>query len=118
MHQQSQPIPQANPSPLRLRSQGAEVMPIGRGVCYRTWCKHDCAEVVILGADGAIIRSVPLRAEEAGYFSAIDERGAPGDLYKYGFGASQSWPDPASGYQPHGVHGPSMVVDGSAYRWN
>jgi maltooligosyltrehalose trehalohydrolase len=117
MHQQSQEIPHVSPPPLRIRSQGAEVMAVGRGVCYRTWCKHDRAEVVLLGADGGILRSVPLRAEGAGYFIAVDERGAAGDLYQYRFGESQLWPDPASCYQPAGVHGPSMVIDPAAYHW-
>ena len=117
MHQQNQEIPHANASPLHVRSQGAEVLVVGRGVCYRTWCKHDRAEVVLLGADGGIIRRVPLRPEGAGYFSAVDERGAPGDLYQYRFGESQPWPDPASCYQPAGVHGPSMVIDPAIYRW-
>ncbi len=27
-------------------------------------------------------------------------------------------PDPASRFQPHGVHGPSRIVDPHAYKWN
>ena len=115
MHQQNQEISNAA-TRARIRSQGAEV--ITGGVSYRTWCKHDRAEVVILDGNGEVTRSVSLVGEGNGYFSGIDEAGAAGDLYQYRFGESQPWPDPASSYQPTGVHGPSMVIDPSAYQWN
>ena len=115
MHQRKQELPRAVESRLRVRSQGAE--PGTRGVSYRTWCKHDAAEVIILDAKETIIRSVPLEAERDGYFSGVDEQGAAGDLYKYRFGESQPWPDPASNFQPDGVHGVSMVIDAASYSW-
>jgi maltooligosyltrehalose trehalohydrolase len=117
MHQQTQEISRAVDRPLRVRSQGAEV--VARGVSYRTWCKHEQVEVVILDDNGdSIHRTVRLDAEGDGYFSGIDEVGVAGDLYKYRFGESQAWPDPASSYQPAGVHGPSMVVSAATYQWN
>ena len=59
-----------------------------------------------------------LSAEAGGYFSGIDTQGAAGDLYQYRFGDSQGWPDPASRFQPFGVHGASAVIDPTAYDWN
>jgi maltooligosyltrehalose trehalohydrolase len=117
MHQQSQQIPRALDRPLRRRSQGAEI--VAAGVSYRTWCKHEQVEVVILDDnDDTVRRTVPFDAEGDGYFSGIDEAGVAGDLYKYRLGGSQPWPDPATSYQPAGVHGPSMVIDPSGYQWN
>lgn len=115
MHQQSQEIPRTE-ARVRVRSQGAEV--ITHGVSYRTWCKHKEVEALIFNGSGEMIRRVTLDAEGNGYFSGTDETGAIGDLYQYRFGESQPWPDPASCYQPQGVHGPSMVSDGAAYQWN
>jgi maltooligosyltrehalose trehalohydrolase len=98
-----------------LRSQGAEL--VDGGVRYRTWCKHERAMVMIVDKDGDTLRTLPLTREGGGYFSAIDPAGAAGDLYFYRFGESQGWPDPASRFQPQGVHGPSMVVDPDQYEW-
>src|SRR5215203_2461227 len=101
----------------RLRSQGAEVIEAG-GVHYRTWCKHDCVSVLIVNVKKRVLRSVTLHSEADGYFSGVDEEGAAGDLYQYRFGESQGWPDPASRYQPKGVHGPSMVIDPGTFSWS
>ena len=103
------------PTSRRVRSQGAELL--DEGVRYRTWCKHEGAEALVLGDDSSVRRVIRLEAEGDGYFSGIDADGAAGDLYRYRFGDSQGWPDPASRFQPSGVHGPSMVVNPSGYRW-
>lgn len=87
------------------------------GVRYRTWCKHEETTAVILNSDGKLLRTVPLVAEGQGYFSGVDPDGKVGDLYQYRFGDSQPWPDPASRYQPFGVHGPAMVIDPRSFAW-
>jgi maltooligosyltrehalose trehalohydrolase len=99
-----------------LRSQSAEL--VANAVRYRTWCKHERADALIVDEDGAVLRTVRLAPEGDGYFSAIDPAGLAGDLYQYRFGESPGWPDPASRFQPLGVHGPSMVVDPTSYNWN
>src|SRR3954470_1060424 len=95
--------------PTLHRSQGAEVTK--EGVRYRTWCKHTHVTVAILDDAHRVCRTIELEAEGDGYFSGVDPAGQAGDLYKYRFGDSELWPDPASGFQPAGVHGPSMVID-------
>ena len=40
-----------------------------------------------------------------------------GSLYQYRIDGSGPFPDPASRFQPEGVHGPSQVVDPSRFRW-
>jgi maltooligosyltrehalose trehalohydrolase len=45
-------------------------------------------------------------------------RGAQaGDRYVYSLDGSEPRPDPASRWQPDGVHAPSAIVDPAAYRW-
>jgi maltooligosyltrehalose trehalohydrolase len=45
-------------------------------------------------------------------------RGATaGDLYRYRIDGSGPFPDPASRFQPFGVHGPSEIVDPAAFTW-
>jgi maltooligosyltrehalose trehalohydrolase len=46
-----------------------------------------------------------------GYFSAAVEEITPGALYRYYLDGQTERPDPASRFQPQGVHGPSEVVD-------
>ncbi len=105
----------SNP-PQRLRSQGAELLKTG--VRYRTWCKHESVTVNVVDQAGATLRTLPLELEGGGYFSMIDRAGAAGDRYFYRLGESQGWPDPASRFQPDGVHGPSMVIDPASFQWS
>jgi maltooligosyltrehalose trehalohydrolase len=101
---------------LKSRTQGADV--IDGGVHYRTWTPGKAkVEVVIYKPDGAIARTVTLAAAEDGYFSGTDEHGRAGDLYKYRFDG-QARPDPASRFNPAGVHGPAQVVDPLGYEWH
>ena len=73
--------------------------------------------MVVVDENGQTLRAIPMVAEGDGYFAATDPKGKAGDRYQYRFGDSQGWPDPASRWQPAGVHGPSMVIDPAAYRW-
>jgi maltooligosyltrehalose trehalohydrolase len=56
-------------------------------------------------------RLVPLQRESQGYHHAVLEGVEPGSLYFYRLDEGLERPDPASGSQPQGVHGPSEVVD-------
>src|SRR5262249_22113618 len=63
------------------------------------------------------LRSIPLTRGELGYYRAVVDGVASGARYSYKLDGSQERPDPASRRQPEGVHGPSEVVDLSAFRW-
>lgn len=54
---------------------------------------------------------VPLVRDVQGYHQAIVEGVEPGCLYFYRLDSKKKRPDPASRFQPRGVHGPSQVVD-------
>jgi maltooligosyltrehalose trehalohydrolase len=43
---------------------------------------------------------------------------SPGDLYAYMLDGEGPFPDPASRFQPQGVHGPSAVVDPRSFAWS
>ena len=60
---------------------------------------------------------VPLHKEERGYFAATVPGAGAGTRYRYLFPDGSERPDPASRFQPEGVHGPSQVVDPAAYTW-
>jgi len=58
-------------------------------------------------------RFLPMGREERGYFQTVVEGVPPGATYFYRLDAERERPDPASRFQPRGVHGPSQVVDPS-----
>jgi maltooligosyltrehalose trehalohydrolase len=60
---------------------------------------------------------IPLQSAEGGYWNAVSKALKPGDLYRFSVDGKEPLPDPASLSQPEGVHGPSQVVDLSAYDW-
>ena len=91
---------------------GAEVVP-GRGAHFRVWAPiRKRVEVAVEGGP-----TVPLAAEAGGYFSGLVEGIAAGARYKYKLDGGDSFPDLASRFQPEGPHGPSQVIDPTAFRW-
>ena len=52
-----------------------------------------------------------------GYFTLTMEGVAPGSSYSFLVDGSGPFPDPASRYQPAGVHCASVVVDPNNYQW-
>jgi maltooligosyltrehalose trehalohydrolase len=58
-------------------------------------------------------RVIDLKKDESGYHFGELAEVEPGTLYLYNLDAREERPDPASRYQPQGVHGPSAVVDPS-----
>ncbi len=87
------------------------------GVTYVVWAPdHGHLKVHVWRRDGTDA-FLPMEARERGYFVAEDPAGRAGDLYKFVLPSGDEFPDPASRFQPQGVHGPSEVVDASLYRW-
>jgi maltooligosyltrehalose trehalohydrolase len=62
-------------------------------------------------------RVIPARPLSFGYFYAEASGIEPGAEYKYLLDGQKERPDPASRFQPHGVHGASQVV-ASNFKWN
>ncbi len=60
----------------------------------------------------------PLSPTDQGWWQADVESAGPGTDYAFILdGAEPAVPDPRSAWQPHGVHGPSRVVDHRAFEW-
>ncbi len=81
------------------------------GVRFRLWAPG--AEQVALCLDE---RELPMQAESEGWFQ-LSAEAAPGSLYRYRIDGGSYVPDPASRCNPQDVHGPSEVVDPSAFDW-
>ncbi|MBN2035591.1 MAG: malto-oligosyltrehalose trehalohydrolase [Chitinispirillaceae bacterium] len=72
---------------------------------------------VTLLLDGPPAREISMYRDDAGYWHTDIEPVRPGMLYRYRLDDTLIMPDPASFFQPEGVHGPSAVIDHAAYRW-
>ena len=69
------------------------------------------------GVDDAATRA-PLSANEAGWFEATVPGAGAGTRYAFSLDdAELHVPDPASRFQPDGVHEPSLVIDPLAFAW-
>ncbi len=95
--------------------QGAHLT--AAGVAYRIWAPEAARiELEIVDA-GKVVRRQELTRDTSGFHSGLDSAGRAGDCYRYRVNGGDSFPDPASRWQPAGVHEPSMVIDAQAYRW-
>lgn len=95
---------------------GARVLD-GPGVSFRVWAPgREDVSVRIVSPAGSL--HIALHRDAVGYFSGHGEGVTAGDRYFYVLDGSEQYPDPASRFQPEGVHGPSQVIAPGEFRWN
>jgi len=85
-------------------------------VSFRVWAPRVRELSVILPNRGG--NSFPLASEGNGYFSGVVAGIGDGENYLYLLDGETARPDPASRFQPEGVHGPSQIVAADRYAWN
>ncbi len=83
---------------------------LGQERClFRVWAPYrKQAAVRLLESPG---RPWPLTRDDRGYWSGEISPVKPGALYELVLDGQETYPDPASAWQPQGVFGPSAVVD-------
>ncbi|MEW5762745.1 MAG: malto-oligosyltrehalose trehalohydrolase [Bacillota bacterium] len=102
---------------MRGRNRRPGAVYLGGGRCrFCVWAPR--AERVAVRVVAPREYTVPLARDERGYHSGTIEGIAPGARYFYVLDGEKERPDPASRYQPEGVHGPSQVVDPGAFPWS
>ena len=86
------------------------------GTCgFSVWAPFkDDVSLEILGKQE---HTVPMKKDAMGYWHAEAGEIVPGTRYAFRLDGESTRPDPASHFQPEGVHGPSEVVDHGAFRW-
>src|SRR3989440_1256557 len=86
---------------------------LGESVAFPVWAPR-CRSVALV-LEG--VRPQPLTAREPGLFRVTVARLPEGTRYRYRLDGARHRPDPASRFQPEGVHGPSVVVDPNRFVW-
>ena len=76
-------------------------------VSFNVWAPKALAVAVKI-CSGKVI---PLQSCDDGYYAGTTSAAKPGDHYFYVLDSGDCYPDPASRFQPEGVHGPSEIVD-------
>jgi maltooligosyltrehalose trehalohydrolase len=91
-------------------------LPIRGGVRFRVWAPS-ARDMTLVVFDGAAAGEYSIPKDDEDVFDRIVDRAAAGDRYGYRINGGDLRPDPASRFQPESVHGPSEVVDPSAFHW-
>src|SRR5690348_12209983 len=92
-------------------------IPLGEGSWrFCVWApKREKVSLHVLGNAEQVTR---MEKDERGYHHATVGNLAAGDRYLYQLDGVRERPDPASRFQPDGVHGPSQLVDLQAFHWS
>ena len=80
---------------------------------FRVWAPR--AKRVDLVLDG---QPMPMTPADRGWWTRQAPDAGPGRDYAYSLDGGPARPDPRSGSQPHGVHGPSRVIDHATFGWH
>jgi maltooligosyltrehalose trehalohydrolase len=95
---------------------GAECRDDGT-VRFRLWAPS-ASRVDLCLCDSKPSARLPLARLNDGWFELTTDVAKPGSKYCFQPDGGQEVPDPASRFQPEDVHGPSEVVDPTAFDWH
>ena len=84
---------------------------------FRVWAPNARQIEVVLETYPGTAPVFPIQKSADGYFQGALPEITSGDLYRYRINGHGIYPDPASRYQPRGVHGPSQVIDPGKFAW-
>jgi maltooligosyltrehalose trehalohydrolase len=90
---------------------------LGSDRCEFTVWAPTLQELSVLVVSQAEERLIPMQPVNRGYWNVTADGIAPGTRYFYQIENSLKRPDPASHFQPDGVHSASQVVDRGTFSW-
>jgi maltooligosyltrehalose trehalohydrolase len=88
-----------------------------RSAHFRLWAPEARSIDLVLEPKKLSTLPLPLKPSGDGYFTGVFPDIEAGTRYRFCIDGDRSLPDPASRFQPEGVHGPSQVVDPSQFAW-
>ncbi len=83
-----------------------------QGCHFAVWAPEKASITLHLAS-----QTIPMQKDSTGYFHADVPNIHHGDRYYYQPENENPYPDPASPWQPEGVHGPSAVLDHQQHTW-
>ncbi len=86
------------------------------GCLFRLWARPD-AKVELVLENTAPPRVIPMSYQPNGMYETRVAGVGPGTRYWFKIDGAGPFPDPASRWQPHGVHHPSQVLGASEFSW-
>ncbi len=92
--------------------------PEGEGVRFRVWAPEADILEVVPEKSGGGKTTLALANAADGCFSGFLPGFQAGDRYRFRPDGQGPFPDPASRFQPEGVHGPSEVIDPGNFSWS
>ncbi len=106
----------ASSSPLTIHPPLGAIVTGPSQVLFRAWAPWTkTIAVEILGKNP---ETVPMEPRPFGYWEVTVSNVGEGTRYFFRLHEKLQRPDPASRFQPEGVHGPSEVIDPSAFQWS
>src|ERR1700759_2353955 len=99
------------PIGVELIDQSESVKPVVHARVWAPACKS--IDLVVEGGE-----TFALEPDGNGYFAAAVDSIGTGARYRFKTDGGNSFPDPASRFQPDGPHGPSEIVDPGAFEWS
>jgi maltooligosyltrehalose trehalohydrolase len=86
-------------------------------LCWRIWAPR-AKQVDLVLIDGETQQSLAMTAEGGGYFARTESGIREGQRYAYRLDGGPERPDPASLWQPDGVHRPSAILLPERFSWS
>ena len=87
------------------------------GCLFRLWARPGAKIELVI--DGEPTRAaIAMTPDASGIYQALVEGVGAGSRYWFKIDEAGPFPDPASRYQPLGVHGPSQIVAVEDFQWN
>lgn len=89
------------------------------GCRFRLWAKPGAKiELVLEGDRSGNSRIVAMLPQPSGMYEAYVKKVGEGTRYWFRIDGAGPFPDPASRYQPLGVHGPSQLLGSDKFSWD
>ncbi len=87
-------------------------------LCWRVWAPRARRVELVLDGNRVTNKTVSMHPEDNGYFRHREHLARDGLRYAYRLNGGPPRPDPATRWQPEGVHKPSAVFDPHQFEWS
>jgi len=89
----------------------------GAQTSFRVWAPRAKTVDVVFASNPTARDSFPLVRTTSGHFEGTLDSDLEGACYRFRVDGQKLYPDPASCFQPEGVHGPSQIINLRRFEW-